>query len=242
MLQIDAFGLSDIGAVRRNNEDAWVIAPDLSLALVADGMGGAASGEIASAMTIEAVMGYLRQPAEDLPPEQRLKEAIREANRRVRERAESDADCAGMGSTVVAAHWLPPQVVIANVGDSRAYLYRGGELTQLSYDQTVANELQRGLGLTAEQLRSYPHRNVLTMAIGSSDNVLILTREETLQQGDRLLLCTDGLTGAVADAAIAEALAADRPLRETAEELVEQAKAGGSEDNITVVLLHCTDE
>ena len=166
MPRIEAHGLSDVGAVRQNNEDAWVVDPGLALAMVADGMGGAASGEIASAITIEAVTGYLRDPSEELPPDQRLKEAIREANRRVRERARSDQECAGMGSTVVAVYWSAPQVVIANVGDSRAYLWRGGELSQLSYDQTLANELQHSLGLSAEEIEKYPHRHVLTMEIG----------------------------------------------------------------------------
>ncbi len=238
MPQVETYGLSDTGTVRQNNEDAWLVDPGLSVAIVADGMGGAASGEIASAMTIEAVSGYLRNPGEELPPEQRLKEAIREANRRVLDRARSEESCIGMGSTIVAVHWNLPHAVIGNVGDSRAYLLRNGELSQLSYDQTLANELRRSLGMTDQEVRNYPHRNVLTMAIGSSDNVLVQTREETLAAGDRILLCSDGLSGVVIDETIAEILSAGRPLRETAEQLVELAKDSGSEDNITVVLLH----
>ena len=238
---MDYYGTTDVGLVRHNNEDRFLVDAALSLALVADGMGGAACGEIASALTIETVVGYLRNPLEELPADQLVKEAFREANRRVLDRAVWEASCEGMGSTVVAAFWNLPQIVIANVGDSRAYLWRDGALSQLSYDQTLANELRTTLGLTDEQISTYTSRNVLTMAIGSSENVLINTREETLRPGDQILLCSDGLYGPIGDGAVAQILRQAAPLRPTVEKLVEAAKSAGGEDNITAVLLHYLD-
>ena len=234
---MDYYGMTDPGLVRQNNEDNFLVDAALSLALVADGMGGAACGEIASALTIETVTGYLRYPLEELPADQLIKEAFREANRRVLDRAVREEDCQGMGSTVVAAFWHLPQIVVANVGDSRAYLWRDGALAQLSYDQTLANELRTTLGLTEEQIHSYTTRNVLTMAIGASENILVNTRQETLRPGDRILLCSDGLYGSIGDQAVAQILREAAPLRPTVEKLVEAAKSAGGEDNITAVLL-----
>lgn len=237
MPKLDAWGATDVGVVRQNNEDGWFIDPALAVAIVADGMGGAACGEVAAALTLEGVGDYLRSPAEELEPEQLIKEAIREANRRVLKRARREEQCEGMGSTIVAALWKLPRVMIANVGDSRAYLWRNGKLTQLSHDQTLANELRTTLGLTEEQMSGYAHKNVLTMAIGSSDNILICTREEILEPGDEVLLCSDGLYGPMSDAEIEKILAAGGTLQARVKKLIEAAKRAGSSDNITAVLL-----
>ena len=241
MPSIEVSGTTDVGLVRQNNEDAFLVDESLSLAIVADGMGGAACGEVASAITIEAVTGFLRAPAEPLEPEMLLKEAIREANRRVMERADHEPDCNGMGSTIVAVLWNLPHLVIANVGDSRAYRCRHGELVQLSYDQTLVNELRRTLNLTEEQISSYAHRNVLTMAIGSANDVLIQTRQETLEPGDQILLCSDGLCGVVSDTDLAQILSRPEPPRVLAENLIATAKANHSQDNITAVVLRYSE-
>lgn len=237
MPKMEAWGLTDPGIVRKNNEDSLLIEADLSIAIVADGMGGAACGEIASALTISAVAEYVRSPQESLEAAELLKEAIREANRRVMARSQQETDCDGMGSTIVMACWTLPRVLIANVGDSRAYLWRGGQLTQLSYDQTLANELRRTLGLSEEQIANYTHKNVLTMAVGSTENLLIPTREETLVDGDEILLCSDGLYGPLGDEALAAILAEGAALRPAVEKMVEAAKQAGSDDNITAALL-----
>ena len=241
MPSIEVSGTTDVGLVRQNNEDAFLVDESLSLAIVADGMGGAACGEVASALTIEAVTGFLHAPAEELEPEMLLKEAIREANRRVVERADHEPDCNGMGSTIVAVLWNLPRLVIANVGDSRAYLWRGGELRQLTYDQTLVNELRRTLNLTEEQISSYAHRNVLTMAIGSGNDVLIQTRQETLEPGDQILLCSDGLCGVVSDPDLAQILSRAEPPHVLAENLIAAAKAAHSQDNITAVVLRYSE-
>jgi serine/threonine protein phosphatase PrpC len=230
-------GATNVGLVRRNNEDGYSLAPDLNLAIVADGMGGAACGEVASALTIETVLAKVRELASDLTPEELLKEAIRQSNRRVREASEGRQDCKGMGSTVVLALWRGSQLFVANVGDSRAYLYRDSKLTQLSYDQNIANELRNGMGMSDEEISRYPHRNVLTMAIGAVAEVMVRTRSEPLQPGDLILLCSDGLYGPVGDDMIAEMLSRAADLPASVDEMIAKAIQCGGPDNITVVLM-----
>ncbi len=230
-------GLTHPGRLRDNNEDAWQVEPDLCLAVLADGMGGHQCGEVGSALTIDGVISYFRQPPEDLALEQRVKEAVRHANRRVLDAAKARPECGNMGSTVVMAHWSARDLIVGNVGDSRAYLCRDGRLAQLSHDQNVAAELRTRLGFTEEQIQRVPDRNALTMAVGSVEHVLVLTHGETLQDGDELLLCSDGLHGPLGDAMIREVLAASGTLREKAQKLVDSANATGGPDNITVVLL-----
>jgi protein phosphatase len=237
MPTLEGWGASDRGLVRQNNEDSLFLDHDLCLALVADGMGGASSGEVASALAIETVAAYVRQPPLEWPPAQLLEEAIQEANRRVLERASSDLHCAGMGSTIVAALWRLPEMFIANVGDSRAYLWRAGVLTQLSYDQTLVNELRQRFGLTDEEVSNFPHRNVLTMAVGASGDMTVCMHELRLEPGDRILLCSDGLSGPVSPAGLSETLAAEAPLEELVGRLIAAAKEKGAPDNVTAVLL-----
>jgi len=230
-------GLTHPGRIRENNEDAWQVAPELCLAVLADGMGGHACGEVGSALTIEGVISYFRQPPEDLQPEQLVKEAVRHANRHVWDAAKARPECANMGSTVVLAHWSASKFIIANVGDSRAYLWRDGRLVQISYDQNVAGELRTRLGFTEEQIQRVPDRHALTMAVGSAEQVLVHTHAETFQDGDEVLLCSDGLHGPVGDAMIREVLAAHGTLQEKIQKLVDCANDAGGPDNITAVLL-----
>ena len=238
MPEMDIWGVTHVGRVRKNNEDAFKVERDLSLAIVADGMGGAACGEVASEITVNMIVEYVRHPAEeDLPEEQVLKEAIRLANQKVYDTSQDRKDCSGMGSTVVLASWRDGKLWIANVGDSRGYLLRGGEFKQLSYDQNLANELRMNLGLTEEQISHYPHRNVLTMAIGTTREVLVRLQEETLEPGDLVLLCSDGLYGPAGEAKIKEIISGGGDLSGMCDRLVTVALEGGGPDNITVVLL-----
>src|SRR5687767_6063210 len=236
MPEMDIWGVTAGARVRHNNEDAIKAERDLSLAIVADGMGGAACGEVASEITVNMIVEYVRHPTEeDLPEEQVLKEAIRLANQKVFDTSQDRKDCSGMGSTVVVASWRGDRLWIANVGDSRGYLLRGGELRQLSYDQNLANELRMNLGLTEEQISHYPHRNVLTMAIGTTREVLVRIHEETLEPDDLVLLCSDGLYGPAGEAKIKDILTSETDLEAMAGKLIEIALAGGGPDNITVV-------
>ena len=229
-------GRTDVGLVRTNNEDRFLIAEDLGLALVADGMGGAACGEVAAQMTAECVAEMLRVPSAD-GAVSAMEAAIAEANRRVWLHARNTHQCNGMGTTIVAACWRGSRLSIANVGDSRAYLLRHGELTQLSYDQSLVNELRHNLGLTDEQIKRYANRNVLTQAIGTSENVAIRTNEIDFVPGDVVLLCSDGLHGIVDDAAILEILMQPVVMDLQITHLIDAAKRAGANDNVTVAII-----
>lgn len=231
------WGATDTGRKRANNEDAWLVAESLRAAILADGMGGENCGEVGSALTVEAIAEYLNSPEPGLTMEQLAKEAIRAANRRVLETAQVRHECDGMGSTVVLVLWQYPDVVVANVGDSRAYRYRGGTLEQLSYDQNFANELRTQLGLSEERVRAMPNRNVLTMAIGTFEHVLIRTYIGKLEPGDAILLCSDGLHGPVDHETITRILAEPGCPRDKVERLIECANQNGGPDNVTAVLL-----
>jgi serine/threonine protein phosphatase PrpC len=241
MPTLDAWGATDPGLVRQNNEDSWSIDPELRVAIVADGMGGAQCGEVASAMSVQIVMDRLRESLSTTVPGEAIQEAIAEANRAVLAKAHGDSGCAGMGSTIVVAFWDVPRLLIANVGDSRAYLWRAGTLTQLSYDQTLVNELRVRFGLSAEEVSNFPHKNVLTMAVGTTADLVIRTREEMLLPGDLVLLCSDGLSGPVSEPDIAQTLSTEAPLPDLIAQLIAQAKANGAPDNVTAVLLRYDD-
>lgn len=239
MPSFEAWGSTDPGNVRKNNEDAWLIDPALSLAVVADGMGGAACGEVASAITAETIAEYLRDHNGDKEITTLVAEAIGLANRRVLEKARQSADCKGMGSTVVICVLRHPFLYISNVGDSRAYLLRDGQLTQVSYDQTLLNELCSTTPMTAEEIERFPHKHVLTMAVGTTDRIKIQNYEGEVEVGDQILLCSDGLTGPVPDADLREILMESITVEEKVDKLIALAKQRGGPDNVTAVLLHC---
>lgn len=235
--QVVWWGATDPGRHRENNEDCWRVEDSLCAAILADGMGGANCGEVGSELTVEGVVEYLQGPEEGLSVEETAKEAIRAANRKVVDAARVRVECSGMGSTVVLALWRDAEMVIANVGDSRAYLWRAGELRQLSYDQNFATEMRVNLGFSEERVRKMPNRHVLTMAIGTFDQVLIRTHVAKCEPGDRILLCSDGLHGPVDDTAIGAIVGSGAGVREKVERLIAAANANGGPDNVTAVLL-----
>ncbi len=239
---MQAYGATHPGRRRENNEDAFHIEEPLGVAILADCMGGENCGEIGSAITVRAVREYLAAPEAGLTREESLKEAIRSANRQVIEAAKLRTECDGMGSTIVMAAWDGADVIIANVGDSRAYLFRDGDLRQLSYDQNFANELRTKLGFSEERLRSMPNRHVLTMAVGPFEHVLVRTQNEHLEHGDRILLCSDGLHGPVEDDMIARLVRQYDELATAVEALIDCALQNGGPDNVTAVLLEYTDD
>ncbi|MCC6590782.1 MAG: serine/threonine-protein phosphatase [Bryobacterales bacterium] len=241
MPRMELAGATHVGRVRRNNEDCFALFPELNAAIVADGMGGAACGEVASAMTVDEVARLMRIPHAGLPQDQWIINAIHAANQRVWQAAHADEGCSGMGSTLVLAHWQNNHLWIANVGDSRAYRLRGGQLKQLSFDQNVANELRTSLGLTEQQISQYPYRNALTMAIGTAEKVVARLMKDDLQPGDVLLLCSDGLSGPVSDQRMADIVLEAHDLQSAVNELIDEANRNGGPDNVTVVLLRYTD-
>jgi serine/threonine protein phosphatase PrpC len=217
------------GRVRRKNEDAYYAEPPLFA--VADGMGGALAGELASRIAVQA-LGELVEEGSD---EERLASTVRLANRRVAERATTDPRASGMGSTVTAALVGPTSVAFAHVGDSRAYLWRGGVLTRLSDDHSLVAEWVKAGALAPEEAALHPQRSVITRALGADWQVEVDTWTTPARAGDVILLCTDGLTGFVDEAAIATALTQNDDLDVAVHALVDAANAAGGEDNITAV-------
>lgn len=235
-LMIQAFGASDPGCVRNNNEDYFLIAPALGLYLVADGMGGAKAGEHASKLASETVREVV-ESADGARDADTLVRAFEEANRRVMDQAANDPSMEGMGTTLVAALDLGDELLIASVGDSRVYIYENGDLRTITEDQTWVNEVGRRLGIDEEALKSHPMRHVLTMAIGVSEDLRIHTYPLKAAPGTQVLMCSDGLHGVVSDEQLAATLAGPGTLEKKCQNLIAAARELGGPDNITAVLL-----
>jgi protein phosphatase len=228
-------GVTDPGRRRRGNEDAYVCEPPLFA--IADGMGGAQAGEVASRLAA----AVLRDAhGEDLT-EQRLVELIQEANRRVFQRSSEDEATAGMGTTMTVALLDGDSIIFGHVGDSRAYRVRDGELEQLTDDHSLVGELVRSGKLSAEEAEVHPQRSVITRAVGTEPDVDVDTLTVSTQPGDVYLLCSDGLTDMIPDREISSLLGGGGDLDQAARKLVAAANAGGGEDNITVVLFQIGD-
>ncbi|HVE68902.1 MAG TPA: Stp1/IreP family PP2C-type Ser/Thr phosphatase [Solirubrobacteraceae bacterium] len=227
----DSFAKSDTGRQRRSNEDReFERAP---LFAVADGMGGARAGEVASKIVVETLAEGLPETGSD---EERLAAAVREANARIHDLARAEPDRAGMGTTVTAAYVGDDGVAVAHVGDSRAYRLRDGELERLTHDHSLVAELVRRGKLTEEEAEEHPQKSVITRALGPEAAVDVDRCTFPARDGDLFLLCSDGLTGMVPEDRIAEILAGADSLRAAAQALIREANERGGRDNITVVL------
>ena len=229
-------GLSDPGRKRRRNEDAWVLQPPLFA--VADGMGGARGGEIASRVAATAL-----GEAVDGSGEERVVALIKKANRQVFERARDDADATGMGTTITVALVEDGVVAIGHVGDSRAYLIRDQKVEQLTEDHSLVAELVRSGRLSPEEAEIHPQRSVITRVLGVDPDVDVDSFSVEASAGDVFLICSDGLTSMIDDETI---LGIVEPRREdlnaAAKELIGAANRSGGEDNITVVCFEMTDK
>ncbi len=231
-------GLSDTGRKRRQNEDAFVCEPPLFA--IADGMGGAQAGEVASRLAA----AVFEEGAAAVQGEDGVATVVRAANARIFERAVHDPAVAGMGTTATVAvvDAAAATVTIAHVGDSRAYLYRLGSLEQLTTDHSLVGELVRSGRLTEDEAAVHPHRSVITRALGTDADVEVDTLTVDGAPGDLVLLCSDGLSAMVRDDEILRVLEATGAApREAAEALVSAANAAGGEDNVTVVLFELVD-
>lgn len=231
---VESFGISDAGSVRPNNEDCYLLSPEHGLYVVADGMGGAQAGEHASKLAVDTVAEVVGAGKAD---GETLARAFEEANNRVMNAASNDANLEGMGTTLVAALEASPELLIASVGDSRAYVYDGEGLISVTEDQTWVHEVGRKLGIDETSLRTHPMRHVLTMAIGVSPELRVHSYALKPKAGALILLCSDGLHGVVDATVIAEALASNGSLESKCRRLIDAAKAAGGPDNITAVLL-----
>ena len=235
---LEAFGISDPGCVRTNNEEYYLLFRDRGLYLVAAGMGGAQAGEHASKLAAETVAEFIWRNNRNEPDV--LAQAFEEANRRVMDAASNDASLEGMGTTLVAALERGSELLISSVGDSRAYIYEDGQLLVITEDQTWVHEVGRRLGLDEVSLKTHPMRHVLTMAIGVSPELRIHSYVLNPQRGTQVLLCSDGLHGVIEPSMIAETLAREASLEDKCTSLIEAARASGGPDNITAVLLQAT--
>ncbi|MBE3574138.1 MAG: Stp1/IreP family PP2C-type Ser/Thr phosphatase [Firmicutes bacterium] len=224
---------TDIGKSRLTNEDRLLARPPLLA--VADGMGGAQAGEVASEMAIHVL--WEAAPGGE-PPQERLKQAILEANRRIFALANSDSRCAGMGTTLTAVLLENHMAYVGHVGDSRAYLVRGQHIRRLTQDQSVVGELMRLGYLSEAEAMVHPQRNILTQALGTEPHVQVELTQFPIEPGDRLVLCTDGLTSLVQDGEILDTLRQEREPQAAADRLVDLALDRGGYDNVTVVVAY----
>jgi PPM family protein phosphatase len=251
LLHIQAGAHTDLGRVRKNNEDCYAIDASLQLYVLSDGMGGQAHGEVASKLAVQTVLTHCRQAENsratpifgESGPDvsertNRLASAIHLANRKVFETAASNPEQQGMGATIVAA-WVDGQrLSIAHVGDSRVYLLRGGTMDQLTADHSLVAEKVRVGILTPQEADASEMQSVLTRAVGTTSSVEVDTDEQVLLVDDFLLLCSDGLTRMVTDPEIASTLLTSASAQESAERLVDLANENGGVDNVSVVVVH----
>jgi PPM family protein phosphatase len=228
---VEQVGRTDVGRQRSVNEDSLVLAPPFFA--VADGMGGARAGEVASAMAADAFEG---ESDSGEPPEAQLSRILREANRRIYDLAVTDDSHRGMGTTVTAAKVTGDEVSLGHVGDSRAYRLRDGELEQLTRDHSLVAELERSGQITPEAAEHHPQRSIITRALGPEPDVQVDTYTLAGRAGDLFLICSDGLTSMISDEELASILRSAANLEEAADSLVRAANQSGGKDNITVVL------
>ena len=236
---------SDVGKVRQKNEDAYFVEPEMGLFIVSDGMGGHRGGEVASAfvvndlsVSIDTGFGRLRSKT-PRPIRNLIKRSIRRHNKQVLAEAENESGCKDMGATLVLALIHAGRATIANLGDSRLYRFRGGKLTQLSRDHSVISELIEQGKLQPDQAENHEAEGVITQYMGMSQHAEPHIKSFRLKKGDRLLLCSDGLTDMLTDTQIRDILLQQPDPDAAVQTLTQNADAAGGADNITVILIHC---
>ncbi|MFB6262205.1 MAG: Stp1/IreP family PP2C-type Ser/Thr phosphatase [Bradymonadaceae bacterium] len=253
-ISLECVGMTDVGTARDHNEDDFYLSQGSeALCIVADGMGGHRSGEVASAMAIKSIVDFFRETMQSGPNgtegfeldvedqqidvhQYRLVRAIQKANSAVFEAASNNEVYRGMGTTVVSGYFTHEGVYLAHIGDSRAYRFRDGGLEQRTDDHSLANEyVEMGI-LEDEDVEFFPYKNVITRACGLSEEVEVAVGFDEYQDGDVYLFCSDGLTDMVSSERIEEILGGRNDLESACRQLVEEANQNGGEDNITVVL------
>jgi protein phosphatase len=245
-MRLAAIGATDVGRKRSHNEDAFLVMPESGLFCVADGLGGHASGEVASRMAVEEMAAFFRATDPDPPARahaDRVAEAIRLANRAILARARAEPELSGMGTTLVAGYFAEDgPLVVGHVGDSRAYLFRGGELRRLTEDHSLLQDFIRQSRPSAAQIDAFPHKNVIVRAVGMRDEVEVDLSRVDVREGDVLLLCCDGLFGMVSDEQMAEILREEGgEILRANQRLVDAANDAGGADNVTSVLVQVVE-
>jgi PPM family protein phosphatase len=247
--RVVATGETNVGLKRKHNEDTYAVLDDVHLYVVCDGMGGHASGEVASKMVVDTLREFFEvtnaDPEATWPykmdktrgyEENRLITGIKLANLRIHEAAQKDERLRGMGTTVVAILAVEDGVLVAHVGDSRVYRWRDNELEQLTEDHSLLNDYIKMKKLSAAEIAAFPHKNVIVRALGMKDNVKVDVLLDRPKPGDIYLLCSDGLAGPVTDEEIRDVLLEGQDLKATCARLIEKANENGGPDNITAVL------
>jgi len=250
MSSLQMMGKSDTGMVRDHNEDCFLVVPESGLAILADGMGGHLAGEVASAMAIDKVTHYLLNAFSASPADTaeatsdtsfesvKLAEAIKAANTAIHDASRSRPEQAGMGTTIVVVAFHDNKLTVAHVGDSRLYRYRNGELSQVTEDHSMVQELLRRGLMTPDEARTSLNRNLVTRALGIDPTVEVDVHEQPYEDGDLYLLCSDGLNDVLADEQIAAVLASHPgDMESAAQQLIADVNKHGGPDNVSIVLI-----
>ena len=237
-LKVRSFGKSDVGLKRSENQDAFVVNPELSLYLVADGMGGAASGDLASSIFAQAALEVFS--ALTVYSEQQLSDAVQQsfmlAHQRIQDHARKNPENQGMGCTAEVAAFSNDSCFVGHVGDSRTYLFREGRLKQLTRDHSlVQDQIDQGL-ITADAARKHPLRNIILRSVGANEDLVVDIIKGKTIPGDVFLICSDGLTDMLDDDSIKQILSSELSLSKRVQELIAEALAAGGYDNISVIL------
>ncbi len=240
---MNIWGITDVGIVRQQNQDDYhieLLAEDMALGIVCDGMGGAKAGNVASQLAVETFLETAKaQPPEQWrnEPEALLHFAAEQANGAVHFRANIDADCRGMGTTMVAALVIGNQAYILNIGDSRCYLVRPEGISRVTRDHSVVEDLVARGQITPEQARQHPQKNLITRALGAESKLRADLFRKPMEPGDALLLCSDGLSNMVSDQELLYEVLHGGPAEDCCRRLLDIALSRGAPDNVTAVLL-----
>jgi protein phosphatase len=229
---------TDTGLVRALNEDSLCLSPEKGFFAVADGMGGHRAGEVASSIALQVLQRQLDQRLNrGEKPEEALVDSIKAANTSIYEKSAQNPEWAGMGTTITACLKLEQEIIIGQVGDSRAYLLQGNGITRLTVDHSLVQEMVKSGGITEEQAFVHPQRNVLTRALGTGPFLEVDLYRVKVNQGDLLLLCTDGLTGYLRQDDLFDIVSSAPDLDTAVDRLLKKAIQSGGADNITIILV-----
>ncbi len=254
-MRIEVAGETNVGKKRNHNEDNFAIIMEYGLFIVADGMGGHASGEIASRLATESVHEFFQATSDDMEQtwpykmdrtksydENRFITGIKLANYRIYQMAQRESKKRGMGTTFVGVSAVKDGIYIGHVGDSRAYRVRDSRIELMTEDHSLLNDYIKMKKLTQEEIALFPHKNVIVRALGMKDTVKVDTRFEIPKSGDIYLLCSDGLCGVVSDEDIASVIVQNTDLKEASSRLIDRANENGGPDNITCILIRWLGE
>ncbi|MEN9797667.1 MAG: hypothetical protein RL653_1363 [Pseudomonadota bacterium] len=249
-MRIEVASITDVGMKRNHNEDNFGVVPEENLYVVADGMGGHSSGEVASKIAVEELAEFFRMTSRDQDAtwpykmdrarnydENRLATGIKLANMRIHEQSSADPKLRGMGTTIVSVYFAGTTAYVGHVGDSRVYRFSRGELKQVTEDHSLLNDYLKSKKLTPEEIEAFPHKNVIVRALGMKDSVQVDVVRVEPQEGDIFLLCSDGLSGMVPDPLIRDTLTKTPDLDAASKQLIALANANGGLDNVTCVLV-----